>query len=83
MCLPGHHLVVLNLLLLFVLCLIGFGISRLCIGFLRGMEKLWQELKFISSINSLKSRILVRGRVGEGASGNRFSTSQSLLLLFN
>lgn len=59
--LPGRGMIILHLLLLlFVLFLIGFVISILCVEFLRSMEKLRQELKFISSMQSLKSRILVR-----------------------
>lgn len=60
-CLPGHSTVVLNLLLLlYMLFLVGFGILLFRVEFLRGVEQLRQELKFIPSIQTLRSRILVR-----------------------
>lgn len=43
-------MVVLNLLLLYVLFLVEFCLSMLCVAFLRGLEKLRQELNFTSSI---------------------------------
>lgn len=56
-------MVVLNLLLLYVLFLVDFCLSMLCVAFLRGLEKLRQKLQFTSSMPKKQDL----GKTGYGA----------------